>query len=147
MKIHSVLAFALVSAACASHPSGGHPIFASYVSVDLGAGGGGYVRSTDLPTHELATGGINDVHDGHGDGKRVAIDHVPANGPTLRQIVTMYGSGPWAFAELEVRSSGAAIATNWIGPLVVDERGTVTPGHGPDPRVLDVPVDHAVWVR
>jgi alpha-galactosidase len=115
----------------------------AYAGVDLD-GALGYVTSKSYPVHALES--QRRLVDGNGSGLEVVVASTDPDRPTIRQVFSMYDGLPYLFVQAEVIGE-ASIASNWLGPLIVDASGAVIPPDGADPRLLDVPFDNDEWVR
>ncbi len=116
---------------------------AAYASVDLGAPLG-YVTTKGYATHALA--GSKPIDDAEGAGLQVTLTSSAPGKPDIQQIVTIH-TGERSFLLDEHVVATGSLASAYLGPVIVDDTGDVTPGPGADPRVLDVPFDNDDWVR
>ncbi|HEY8073268.1 MAG TPA: hypothetical protein VIF62_04145 [Labilithrix sp.] len=115
---------------------------AAYASVDLGPPLG-YVTTKGYATHAL--GSSKPIDDAEGAGLEVVLVSSSPGRPDIQQIVTIH-AGSKSFL-LDEHVVGTALASAYLGALIVDDTGDVEPGPGADPRVLDVPFDNDDWVR
>jgi hypothetical protein len=83
-----------------------------------------------------------EVSDAEGHGVRAVFEHTGPARATLRQIVTLYDTKPYAYVTVEIVSP-TMVSSNAIAPLVAENVSVP----GSDPRLLDVPFDNDEWVR
>lgn len=122
-------------------------ITGAYASVDAG-GTLGYLKSIGYASHTFTASDVVPVHDAFGDGVRVPIVHAMAGRPTITQTFTLYPAHPDYFLLDEVVTNNSAMASNYLGALIVDpSTGWVAPPAGSDARFLDAPYDNDEWVR
>ena len=105
-------------------------------------------KTADYLNHVCANKDIVPVRDGFGYGVRLTVHHRQTGKPELNQIFTVYAGRPEIYVQLETVSAGAAIASSYIAPVVVESGGGGIDLEAGDPlQVLFVPFDNDMFVR
>lgn len=121
--------------------SGHRKVTNAYSTVDAG----GILKSTDYTQRTLAAN-PTELHDGLGHGIRFTVVNRADNRPDLLQHYSLYEGRPFFLVQTEIRGS-QPMATNYMGPVVVDGPGGVDVGTVNQNRVLHVPFDNDMWFR
>ncbi|HEY2510436.1 MAG TPA: hypothetical protein VGI39_06260 [Polyangiaceae bacterium] len=94
-----------------------------------------YVTTKSYATHTCANHGSVGV-----------VTSTAPNLPTLEQSFYLDGGNHFLTRLTVYAPAGSTVATNWIGPVVMDTQGGIDVGTYADIRFLKVPFDNDAWV-
>ncbi|GGG78954.1 CBM35 domain-containing protein [Paenibacillus radicis (ex Gao et al. 2016)] len=103
--------------------------------------------SRQYSEHSFKLNNVEKIKDGHGKGVRITVENRSEGLPVMKQIYQLYEDQPYFLVSQQVVSSGAAVSSNDMAPLVVNASGGVDIGTGGDNRVLITPFDNDMWSR
>jgi alpha-galactosidase len=102
--------------------------------------------SSCYSSHSFSMSDVTSVKDGFGKGIHVKFVNKQEGSPAINQWYSFYVDKAFFFTRTETVST-AAIATNYMAPLVTNTIGGIDIGNYTDGRVLTVPYDNDMWIR